>query len=108
MAIGNGLCRVIVRSEKLARELAAIPEVELRGDDAKHLGWWLIFPEHLRPVIEPVFTRRKPIITRRPEQTSFLDDLQVPENEPDPSDELDELDEPDDAQENDGGEDPPG
>ena len=40
--IGNGLCRVIVRSEKLARELTRIPGVQLRAADAAELGLALI------------------------------------------------------------------
>jgi len=74
--IGGGLCRVIVRSEKLARKLAALPDVELHDEDSKHLGWWLIFPERLRPAIEPLF-RQKTLVTRRPpkpEQLSLLGD----------------------------------
>ncbi len=74
--IGGGLCRVIVRSEKLARRLAELPDVELHDEDSKHLGWWLIFPERLRPAIEPLF-RQKTVMTRKPakpEQLSFLPD----------------------------------
>ena len=77
--IGNGLCRVIVRSEKLARELTRIPGVQLRDEDAAELGWWVIFPEELRELIEPAFRRdEKTIDTRRQktEQTSLLDTLQ--------------------------------
>jgi hypothetical protein len=76
--IGNGLCRVIVRSERQARQLAELPDVQLIDQTADNLGWWLVFPSQLRPVIEPVFrTDVKTIITRRrsePEQLSLLGD----------------------------------
>jgi len=78
VSIGNGLCRVIVRSERLAGELAKLPGVEVRADDAERLGWWIIFPEALRPLIEPVFRpQRKDIIFTEPEpeQMSLLDGL---------------------------------
>ena len=110
VSIGNGLCRVILRSEKLARELAELPDVELRDDDAKHLGWWLIFPESIKPVIESAFQQRRTITTRRPEQMSFLDELEFPANSPDGYDpwlEADEADaeNSDTTDESDGGED---
>jgi hypothetical protein len=78
--IGNGLCRVIVKSERLAKELARYPDVELRAEDPKHLGWWLIFPERLLPVMKPAFKKTGIIITRRPEQLSLLNGMT--ENEP--------------------------
>ena len=75
VAIGNGLCRVIVRSEKLAEQLRQIPGVEVRGEDAEHLGWWIIFPEELRRVIEPVFRHEaRTIVTRAPAQLSLFDE----------------------------------
>ena len=72
--IGGGLCRVIVRSEKLARKLAELPDVELHDEDSKHLGWWLIFPERLRPAIEPLFRQKTVFTSKRakPEQLSFF------------------------------------
>ena len=88
--IGNGLCRVIVKNEKLARALAELPDVELKDDDVKHLGWWLIFPESMRPAIEPVFSQKKTITTKRPEQLSFLDELEFPADSPDNEDPWDE------------------
>ena len=75
--IGNGLCRVIVRSERLARRLADIPDVRVIDETSDNLGWWLVFPDRLRPIIEPVFRREtKTIVTQRraePEQMSLLD-----------------------------------
>jgi len=71
--IGNGLCRVIVRSEKLAARLAEVPGVEVRAEDTEHMGWWIIFPEALRPLIEPVFTQSKTIVTQQATQLSLFD-----------------------------------
>lgn len=71
--IGNGLCRVIVRSGKLAERLRQIAGVEVRDEDAEHLGWWVIFPERLRPIIEPAFRAQLgTIVTRHPEQLSLF------------------------------------
>ncbi len=77
VSIGNGLCRVAVRSEKLARQLATIPGVRLREENADELGWWLVFPEELRQMIERVFVRKDVIIGRagRVEQASLIDEL---------------------------------
>ena len=79
VAIGNGLCRVIVRSEKLARRLGRIPGITLREDDAENLGWWVIFPEELRAIIEPVFEKDQQQVVRgrgkRLVQSSLFDDL---------------------------------
>ena len=74
VSIGNGLCRVIARSEKLAERLKQIPGVEVRAEDTEHLGWWIIFPEALRPIIEPAFRDpSRTIVTRYPEQLSLFD-----------------------------------
>jgi hypothetical protein len=75
--IGNGLCRVVVRSEKLARQLATIPGVQLREENATELGWWLVFPEELRKMIEPVFVRKDVAQggKTRVEQASLIDEL---------------------------------
>ncbi|HDS74565.1 MAG TPA: hypothetical protein ENN56_03400 [Firmicutes bacterium] len=79
VSIGNGLCRVIVRSEKLARRLGRIPGVTLREDDAENLGWWVIFQEELRPIIEPVFEKDHQQTVqgrgKRLVQSSLFDDL---------------------------------
>ncbi len=73
VSIGGGLCRVIVRSQKVAERLKRIPGVEVRADDTEHLGWWIIFPESLRPVIEPAFRdRSRTIVTQHPEQLSLF------------------------------------
>ena len=70
--IGKGLCRVIVRSRKLAERLSSVPGVEVRAQDAEYLGWWIIFPESMRALIEPVF-REKTIVTEHASQLSLLD-----------------------------------
>ncbi|OQB40765.1 MAG: hypothetical protein BWY06_01050 [Candidatus Latescibacteria bacterium ADurb.Bin168] len=70
--IGKGLCRVIVRSRKLAERLSSVPGVEVRAQDAEYLGWWVIFPESMRALIEPVF-REKTIVTEHAAQLSLLD-----------------------------------
>lgn len=78
VTIGNGLCRVITRNEKLARKLAALPNVQLRENDETNLGWWLIFPEEMRPLIAPVFTKREPPVqggSKRLRQASLFDDM---------------------------------
>lgn len=96
VAIGNGLCRVIVRSEKLAARLGQIPGVEVRAEDTEHLGWWIIFPESLRSVIEPVFRpENRTIVTREPEQLSLLDGLPPHWDEPIPDDGEDDEGRPD-------------
>jgi len=80
VAIGNGLCRVIVRSERKARQLAEIPDVQIIDQTADNLGWWLIFPERIRKILEPAFREEtKTIVTRRivePEQMSLLEELE--------------------------------
>lgn len=71
--IGKGLCRVIVRSRKMAERLASVPGVEVRAQDTEILGWWIIFPEAMRPLIEPVF-RERTIVTEQLTQLSLLDE----------------------------------
>jgi hypothetical protein len=78
--IGQGLCRVIVRSEKLADRLGSVPGVQVRAEDTEHLGWWIIFPEEMRPLIEPVF-RGKTIVTDKPVQLNLIDENALTEGE---------------------------
>ena len=78
VAIGNGLCRVIVRSERLAKRLAAIPDVRVIDETSDNLGWWLVFPEQMRPMFERLFREQIKTIHAggpRDKQMPLFDDV---------------------------------
>ena len=68
--IGQGLCRLTVRSTAQRDLYAKIPGVRIDDREAEHLGYRVIFPEHLRGLIESTLKKgeREPEKPREPVQ----------------------------------------
>ena len=62
VAIGQGLCRLTVRSVKQRDLYAKIPGVRIDDREAEHMGYRVIFPERMRGLIESTLQKgpRKP------------------------------------------------
>lgn len=60
--IGQGLCRMTVKSKRLRSRCARIPGVRIEEEDAEELGYRIIFPEGLENLMRGLLrgtSRRK-------------------------------------------------
>ncbi|MDP6125541.1 MAG: hypothetical protein QGH20_07285 [Candidatus Latescibacteria bacterium] len=70
--IGQGLCRVSVRSQQTRDRLAAVPGIRVEIEDAEYIGWRVIFPSEMRPMVERLFKKHPPIDTAPPTQLGLF------------------------------------
>lgn len=59
VAIGQGLCRLTVRSAKQRDLYAKIPGVRIDDRDAEYLGYRVIFPERMRGLIQSTLEKEQ-------------------------------------------------
>ena len=59
VAIGQGLCRLTVRTAKQRDLYAKIPGVRIDDRDAEHMGYRIIFSERLRGLIQSTLEEEK-------------------------------------------------
>ena len=56
--IGQGLCRMTVRSKRLVSQCARVPGVRIEDEDAEELGYRVIFPEEMEKLIQGLLKGR--------------------------------------------------
>ncbi len=79
VAIGQGLCRLTVRSKKQRDLYARIPGVRIDDRDAEHLGFRVIFPERMRGLIQSTLEKERERAERAPRPVQMK--LTLPEKQ---------------------------
>ncbi len=79
VAIGQGLCRLTVRSEKQRDLYAKIPGIRIDDRDAEYLGYRVIFPERMRGLIQSTLDKDREKAEKAPRPVQMK--LTLPEKQ---------------------------
>jgi hypothetical protein len=79
VSIGQGLCRLTVRSEKQRNLYAKIPGVRIDDRDAEHLGYRVIFPERMKGLIQSTLEKERERAEKAPRPVQMK--LALPEKQ---------------------------
>jgi len=79
VSIGQGLCRLTVRSAKQRDLYAKLPGVRIDDRDAEHLGFRVIFPERLRGLVQSTLEKERERAERAPRPVQM--ELTLPEKQ---------------------------
>lgn len=79
VAIGQGLCRLTVRSEKQRDLYARIPGVRIDDRDAEYLGYRVIFPERMKGLIQSTLEKERERAEKAPRPVQMK--LTLPEKQ---------------------------
>jgi hypothetical protein len=79
VSIGQGLCRLTVRSEKQRDLYARIPGVRIDDRDAEYMGYRVIFPERMRGLIQSTLEKERERAEKAPRPVQMK--LTLPEKQ---------------------------